>query len=358
MRRTLIIIVGFFLLHQSSLAQTLKNDLEIAGLRGNVRNITAQTAKLSKDGRAVEGQPLLVSTASYDEQGNLKESTSFDYRGNIREKAVYGVVDGEKTSRNQYFRHDYDPPPMMAPPPVGEPKPRDPRYDRKFKYRQDGNQVERTTYFNDGGLSSRNVTTYAEGKPVKVEAYDKDGKLYFTSTAVYGEKGEELESTYYRDGAVSARHKYTDYEIDLRGNWISRKLWYGRDKTSEVQPYEVQSRTISYYDDAASTAMANRAAPAAAKPLVIRLSTGVLSERAKNKVKPVYPSEAAAAGIRGEVLVEVSLDEQGNVASVEGVSGDKLLINAVIAAVRQWKFDPTRIGGKPVRVIGRLRFNF
>jgi outer membrane biosynthesis protein TonB len=57
-------------------------------------------------------------------------------------------------------------------------------------------------------------------------------------------------------------------------------------------------------------------------------------------------------------LIEVSVDEQGNVASVEGITGDRVLLDAAISAVRQWKFDPTKLSGKPVRVIGRLRFWF
>ena len=86
------------------------------------------------------------------------------------------------------------------------------------------------------------------------------------------------------------------------------------------------------------------------------MNTGALSERAIKKIDPVLPPEDK--GMKGEVLIEVSVDEQGNVASVEGVTGNRVLIDAAIAAVRQWRFDPTKLSGKPVRVIGRLRFRF
>ena len=342
---------------QSVSAQTPKTDREEAGLKGKVRSVTTQAGKLPKDGKTAEGRPQLVSTESFDEQGNRVESVDFDYKGNIREKSVYKIIDGDKTANTEYFRHDYDPPPAMASPPQGEPKPRDPRYTNKFKYKYDGNTVERSTHSNDGTLLNRIVTTYDKTNEVKVEAYDRNGRLYFKSTSVYGDKGEEIETIYYREGVISSKYKYTDYEIDWRGNWIKRKMWLGKNEQADFQPYEIQSRTITYFDDAASTAMSNRQ-PGTDRPMVIRVNTGALAERAIKKVNPVYPREAADAGTAGEVLVEVSVDEQGNVASVEGVTGDRTLVEAVIAAVRQWKFEPTKLSGKPVRVIGRLRFKF
>ncbi len=345
------------LILQSVSAQTPKTDREETGLKGKVRSVISQVENLSKDNKGVERETPLVYTESYDEQGNRVERIDFDYRGNIREKSVYKTIDGDKTAMTEYVRHDYDPPPAMAVPSQGEQKPRDPRYTSKFKYKYDGNTVERSTYSNDGTFTQRIVTTYDKANKVKVEAYDRDGRLYFNSTSVYGDKGEEIVTIYYRGGVISSKFKYTDYEIDWRGNWIKRKMWLGKNEQAAFQPHEIQSRTITYFDDAASTAMNDRQ-PGTDRAMVIRVNTGALAERAIKKVNPVYPREAADAGIAGEVLVEVSVDEQGNVASVEGVTGDRMLVEAVVAAVRQWKFKPTKLSGKAVRVIGRLRFKF
>jgi len=358
MRHSFFALLCVLLYLSSASGQTPKTDREEAGLKGKVRGVNAQAVKLSRDGKSFEGQNLLTYVGQYDEQGNLVESTGFDYRGNMRERSVYSIIDGYKTAKSQYFRHEYDPPPPAAPPSEGEPKPRDPRFDVRYIYKHDGNKVERTTFLSDGTQSSRAVMIYEKGNKVKVESYDRDGNLYFTSVTTYGDKGEELESTYYRGGSVSSRHKYTDYEIDLRGNWIKRKMWLSKSENEDFQPYELQSRTITYFDDSASQAMTNSPQPGASKPLVIRVNTGALAERAIKKVNPAYPKEAADAKISGEVLLEVSVDEGGNVASVEGVTGEKILIDAAIAAVRQWQFKPTIMGGKPVRVIGRLRFKF
>ncbi len=355
MTRSVALLTVVLLLINSAIAQTPKTDRELAGLKGKVRSVIAQHAKLAEDGKSLSGPQQLSYNEGYDEEGNLSERESFDYRGNISQKDVYLVIDGDKAVKSQYFHHDYDPPPAMAPP-GEEAKARDPRYSLKFKYKYDHNTIERITYYNDGTQGTRSVSTYESAKRVKQETYDREGKLNFTSVSVYGERGEELESTYYLKGSVSDRNKYTDYEIDLRGNWIRRTMWLSKRDNPTLKSYETQSRTITYFDDKASEAMRKNTPPSGDRPLVIRVNTGALADRAIKKIDPVLPPEAK--GMKGEVLIEVSVDEQGNVASVEGVTGNRVLIDAAIAAVRQWRFDPTKLSGKPVRVIGRLRFKF
>ena len=356
MNKSLALFNAVLLLTNGAFPQTPKTDRELVGLKGKVRSVIAQHAKLAEDGKSLAGPQQLSYNEHYDEEGNLSERESFDYRGNISQKDVYSVIDGDKTAKSQYFHHDYDPPPPEMASSEKEQKPRDPRFSLKFKYKNDGNTVERIAYYNDGTQGTRAVSTYERGKRVKQESYDRDGKLNLTSVSAYGERGEELESTYYLKGSISDRYKYTDYEIDLRGNWIRRTMWISKRDNPEFRPYETQSRTITYFDDKATEAMAKSTPPGGDRPLVIRVNTGALADRAIKKIDPVLPP--GAKGTKGEVLIEVSVDEQGNVASVEGVTGDRVLLDAAIAAVRQWKFDPTKLSGKPVRIIGRLRFWF
>ena len=354
MRKLFILLLTTVLLH-SAFAQTPKNDLGENGLKGRVRSVNAQSAKISADGQSLEGQQLSYNE-SYDEQGNLAERTSFDYRGNIRDKSAYKIVDGDKATSIEYFHHEYDPPPPMAPPSSGEAKPRDPRYNMKFKYKYEGNKVERIIYYNDGTQGNRNISTYDEkGNLIRWELYTSEGQLNFSRTSVFNKQGVESETTYYHgDGSISSAYKYTDYEIDLRGNWIKRKSWQSKGDKTNFQPYRIESRTITYFDDAASAAITGSAQPVANRPKVIRLSEGALADRATRKVMPSFPSGARA----GKVLVEITVDEQGNVAAAEGVSGDSTLIEVAVAAARQWRFKPTKLSGEPVKVIGRITFRF
>jgi TonB family protein len=357
MKKNIFLILVILFCLQPAFAQSPKTDREEQGLKGKVRNINAQMTKLSNhDGQAV-GQSQLTYIERYDEEGNLTYRESFDYKGNPRSETNYQIIDGEKTAKNKYFSYDYDPPSPMAPPASGTSKPGDPRYDMKYKMKYEKNKIERTLIYNNGNQGNRIVMTFDDkGNQIKHELYIRDGSLNYSRTSTYDEKGNEIESkSYGADGSLMGRYKYTDYEVDWRGNWIKRKTWSSKSETAEVEPYELNLRTISYFDDKASSVANTQTGNL---PKFVRLSTGVLAEKATKKVNPAYPAEALAAGISGEVLIEVTVDEQGNVAAAEGVSGDRILAEAAIAAVRQWKFKPTALGGVPVKVIGRIRFNF
>jgi TonB family protein len=91
---------------------------------------------------------------------------------------------------------------------------------------------------------------------------------------------------------------------------------------------------------------------------VQRVSGGVLAGKAIERPQPVYPQMARAAGIEGAVVVEVTVSESGSVISAHAVSGHPLLRDAAVQAARGWRFTPTVLSGKPVKVIGTITFNF
>jgi anaerobic magnesium-protoporphyrin IX monomethyl ester cyclase len=64
-----------------------------------------------------------------------------------------------------------------------------------------------------------------------------------------------------------------------------------------------------------------------------------------HKVLPSYPPDAKAAGIWGNVALEVSLAEDGSVDITHVAAGDPLLVKAAIAAVQQWRYRPRRVRG-------------
>ena len=132
MKKSASLLTVLVLLH-AAVAQSSKSDREYNGLKGKVRSVIAQSARLSnKDGQWVEGQQQLSYNERYDEQGSLTERVSFDYRGNMSQQNTYSIIDGDKAAKIKYLHHDYDPPPPMAPPPAADAKPSDPRYDQKY----------------------------------------------------------------------------------------------------------------------------------------------------------------------------------------------------------------------------------
>ena len=88
------------------------------------------------------------------------------------------------------------------------------------------------------------------------------------------------------------------------------------------------------------------------------IAGGVLNGKAISLPKPEYPAIARAAHASGTVVVQVLIDEGGNVVSAHAVSGHPLLQAAGVAAAREAKFKPTTLSGMPVKVTGVIQFNF
>ncbi len=88
----------------------------------------------------------------------------------------------------------------------------------------------------------------------------------------------------------------------------------------------------------------------AATPSRIHVSRGVEAARLIRMVKPIYPQIALQARIEGTVVLEAVVGTDGSVESLRYVSGPPLLVQAAIDAVRQWRYQPTLLNGKPVSV--------
>jgi protein TonB len=110
----------------------------------------------------------------------------------------------------------------------------------------------------------------------------------------------------------------------------------------------------------AKVQIADEPPPPAATPTPPRapISGGVLNGKAINLPKPAYPPIARAAHASGTVVVQVLIDENGNVVSAHAVSGHPLLQPAAVGAARQAKFSPTKLSGQPVKVTGVIQYNF
>jgi TonB family protein len=55
-------------------------------------------------------------------------------------------------------------------------------------------------------------------------------------------------------------------------------------------------------------------------------------------VEPVYPREARLARVEGQVKLFLVVEQNGTIAELKAISGDQLLMNATLNAVRQWRF--------------------
>ena len=88
------------------------------------------------------------------------------------------------------------------------------------------------------------------------------------------------------------------------------------------------------------------------------INGGVLNGKAITLPKPEYPAIARQANVSGTVVVQVTIDEYGNVIATRAVSGHPLLQASAVAAAREAKFSPTFMMGEPVKVTGVITYTF
>jgi TonB family protein len=77
-----------------------------------------------------------------------------------------------------------------------------------------------------------------------------------------------------------------------------------------------------------------------------------------HRVEPDYPDEARQQKIQGEVVLDVRIDQDGAVQDLKLVTGPTLLAQAAADAVKQWRFKPKLVNGRPVQMQTRIRLNF
>jgi TonB family protein len=95
-------------------------------------------------------------------------------------------------------------------------------------------------------------------------------------------------------------------------------------------------------------------APAENSPIeraaIYELSPQAASGSLLHRVEPEYPQEALQQQIQGPVALDVRIARDGTVQTVKLVSGQRLLADAAMAAVKQWRFKPHPIKGQPVEM--------
>lgn len=82
----------------------------------------------------------------------------------------------------------------------------------------------------------------------------------------------------------------------------------------------------------------------------VRPGGDIREPRRIHYVAPAYPEIARQGRIGAIVILDCVLDPQGKIASVNVLRGHPLFDAAAIDAVRQWRYEATRLNGVPIAV--------
>ena len=93
-------------------------------------------------------------------------------------------------------------------------------------------------------------------------------------------------------------------------------------------------------------------------PAPLRMSEGVMEAALIYKVQPLYPAIAPAMHLSGTVRLRAIIAADGSVRHIDVLSGNPLLAQSAVAAVREWRYRPTRLNGEAVEVETLITVNF
>lgn len=314
-----------------------ENDRARDGLVGPVRRIRSEVVKvMTTDGKVVEtGKRVLLEAAEYD-------------------------LKGAKTV-NQYF-------PVVGSTPTGR---------EVYKYDDKGNISEMTLSGADGALISKEVYKYeydSLGNWTKMTtsvAVVENGSITFEPTEVtYRTISYYLDATMTKmlqpANATTSPATSTNTSTDKsavntksvpQSSVAPLQLTHRSAVTLNSQPIQpvADMRNVSFVSNP-QVAVDNAPSPPAQPARIV--SGGVLNGSALNLPAPVYPEAARRMHTYGTVEVEVVIDENGKVVSAKAVSGPSIFRDNAVQAALRAKFTPSKLSGQPVKVTGKIIYNF
>ena len=142
------------------------------------------------------------------------------------------------------------------------------------------------------------------------------------------------------------------------------KQWRYKPYMSGDEPVEVQTIVRVNFELADGTGNRNPRTTQVDWPAgigaqqLVRVSEEIMQGLLENKVDPEYPAAAIEKQIEGTVVLNVDVDNDGDVGRVELVSGDPVLAPVAMDAVLQWKYRTFVLNGETVPVETTVHLKF
>lgn len=171
-----------------------------------------------------------------------------------------------------------------------------------------------------------------------------------------------------RDAVVIKRYKPPEPPKQQPEKKVVKK------KTSRVpipdptpdDPEPIVEEAVEYIesdDEVADTDFFMAGPPAGGPPVIdqgpMRVGGEIQAPERIQYVQPEYPELARRARLSGVVIIEATIDQDGNVKDTSILRGLGLGLDAAAeSAVQQWKYTPTFYNGRPVEVLLTVTVQF
>ena len=160
---------------------------------------------------------------------------------------------------------------------------------------------------------------------------------------------------------VASLRRVTDTYATFRNAYIlTCTLTYGTNEDRGVMVGVMNSMTFKNADALLSSAEKRPPPPAPPGPAPIRVGagSGIPVPKKIKDVEPVYPPIAQSARVQGFVMLDITIASDGSVTDATVLRSIPLLDAAAIAAVRQWRFEPTLRNRVAISVKTTVLVNF
>ena len=140
----------------------------------------------------------------------------------------------------------------------------------------------------------------------------------------------------------------------------TRKALSDYQKAVDVDPTnDAAKANLNRVQDLIAATEAAEAAKNAPPPPPEFMTLGVLSAaNAVKMVTPVYSVIAQRSQVEGKVVVDLELDEAGNVVSAKASSGHQMLRASAEDAAKKSKFKPAMYNNRPIKAKAQIIYNF
>ena len=157
--------------------------------------------------------------------------------------------------------------------------------------------------------------------------------------------------------AHNAQPKASDRASDRATDKVNEKVSNkAKDKDDESEPL----LALASANDGKLASLMSAVSSTVPKPSLatLKISQGVSQGLLIKRVTPAYPKTALAAHVEGEVLIEATINRDGNVTNAKILSGTQVLAQAALDAVRQWRYKPYYLDGTPVDIQTQITVKF
>jgi len=90
----------------------------------------------------------------------------------------------------------------------------------------------------------------------------------------------------------------------------------------------------------------------------VQVSQGISGGQLLSSTLPEYPAAARHLRLAGEVVLEATVMEDGTVGAIKVIKGSPPLAQSAVDAVKNWRYQPYELNGKPVKNETKITVDF